>query len=65
MFNMHWAFIFHSLKSFSALISLPYIHLKDNQDEGENEVGKKGVRKRNDSKENSKVGTQQENGYRE
>lgn len=46
-------------------MSLPYIHLKDNQDEGENEVSKKGVRKRKDSKENSKVGTQQENGYRE
>lgn len=56
----------HSLKSFPALILLPYTHLKDNQDEGENEVSKKGVRKRKDSKENFKVGTQQESGeYRE
>lgn len=58
--------ILHSLKSFPALTLLPYIHLRDNQDEGENELSKKGVRKRKDSKENFKVGTQQECGdYRE
>lgn len=64
MFNMHMDFILHSLKSFPALILLSHIHLKDNQDQGENEVSKKGVRKkRMQSKENSKVGTQQEWGF--
>lgn len=62
MFNMHTYFILHSLKSFPALI-LSYIHLKDNQDEGEKEERKEWERE--GFKENSIVGTQQESGYRE
>lgn len=62
MFNMRMYFILHSLKSFPALI-LSYIHLKDNQDEGEKEERKEWERE--GFKENSIVGTQQESGYRE